>query len=190
LVWGYADREGAPWYLDLAVLALSIVVPLLFLVGLGGICIRVHVRGRVQADWLSLVGFVISFAGAAGWLATGVMEAPEIYRWLGQRDWSPGVAQECEMCLLQKLSLLLISPLTWLFVGLSIVGLATIRNGVLRNWGFLLLALAVFGWVYQLTDDQTGIVHLRSIHVMFGILFVLNWMLLGYALWWRKNKAS
>jgi len=30
LVWGYVDREGAPWYLDLVVLVLGIVVPLFF----------------------------------------------------------------------------------------------------------------------------------------------------------------
>src|SRR5215207_10167278 len=80
LVLGYVDREGAPWYLDLAVLVLSIVVPLLFLVGLAGICLRVYlVEERVQAGWLSSIGFVISFAGAAGWfIIEGVMEAPNL----------------------------------------------------------------------------------------------------------------
>ena len=190
LVWGYLHREGAPWYSHLAVLVLGIVVPLLFLVGLGGICIRVYVRGKEQAGWLSSIGFIVSFAGAAGWLVHGVVEAPKLYGRLGERNWSLGVAQECGVCLLQKLSLLLNSPLTWLLVGLSIVGLATIRGRVLRNWGFLLLTLASFGWVYQLTDDQNGIVDIRSIHVMFGVLFALSWMLLGYALWSRRTRQT
>ncbi len=190
LVWGYLDREGAPWYSDLAVLVLGIVVPLLFLVGLGGICMRMYVRSKAQVGWLGLIGFIISSAGAAGWLATGVVEAAKMYGRLGERNWSPSVVQECGFCLLQKLFLLLYSPLTWLLVGLSIVGLATIRGRVPRNWGFLLLALASFGWVYQLTDDQTGIVDIRSIHVMFGILFALCWMLLGYALWSRRTRQT
>jgi hypothetical protein len=85
---------------------------------------------------------------------------------------------------------LLDSPLTWLLLGLSIVGLATVRREVVRNWGLLLLATALFGWIYQLTDDWAGIVDIRPVHVAFGILFSLGWMLLGYALWTSKNKAS
>jgi hypothetical protein len=193
LVWGYVDREGASWYLDLAVLVLSIVVPLLFLVGLAGIYARVYVKGRTQAGWLRLIGFVISFAGAAGLLTTAVMNAPNLYRWLGERTWAapPGAQEECGLCLLPKLYLLVNSPLTWLFVGLSIVGLTTVRRTeVLRNWGLLLLTMAFVGWVYQLTDDMIGIVEVRSIHVVFGILFSLSWMLLGYALWSSKNRVS
>src|SRR5215212_9859397 len=59
LVWGYVDREGAPWYLDLAVLVLGIVVPVLFLVGLVGIYSRVYIKDRTQAGWISSVGFLI-----------------------------------------------------------------------------------------------------------------------------------
>ena len=192
LVWGYVDREGAPWYLDLAVLVLAIVVPLLFLVGLMGTYIRVYVKGRVQVGWLSLIGVLISFAGAARWLTAAVVNAPTLYRWLGNRPviTPPGAQEECGLCLLSKLYLLVNSPLTWLFVGLSIVGLTTVRGEALRNWGLLLLAMAFSGWVYHLTDDKTGIVDIRIIHVAFGILFALSWMVLGYALWWSKNKIS
>jgi hypothetical protein len=186
LVWGYADREGAPWYLDLAVIVLGIAVPLLFLVGLAGL----YVKFRRQTRWLSWMGFVISFA-AAGWLTVaGIRSAPALYRHLGERNLgnlSKGGAQECGLCLLQKASLLLSSPLTWLFVGLGIVGLIAIREGPLRHWGFLLLALTLFGWVYLLTDDDVGIVDVRSLHVIFGILFALSWMLVGYALCSSKN---
>ena len=187
LVWGYLDREGAPWYLDLAVLVLGIVVPLLFLVGLAGIYVR------VSAGWISSKGFLISFAGAAWWLSTGLIQAPNLYRRLGERTWAapPGTQEECGLCLLTKLYLLINSPLTWLLGGLSIVGLTTVQGEALRNWSLLLLTVAFSGWVYQLTDDMNGIVDIRIIHVAFGILFSLSWMALGYALWLeQKNKAS
>jgi hypothetical protein len=192
LVLGYVDREDAPWYLDLAVLVLTIVVPVLFLVGLAGAFIRVYLMERTQVGWISLAGVVISFAGAAGWLTSQVTNAPNLYKRLGERSWAtpPGAQEECTLCLLTNLSLLLHSPLTWLFVGLSIVGLTTIRGEALRNWGLLLLAMSLSGWVYQLTDDRVGIADIRSIHVAFGILFSLSWMVLGCALWWSKNKAS
>jgi len=50
--------------------------------------------------------------------------------------------------------------------------------------------MALFGWVYQLTDDKTGIVDVRSVHMAFGVLFSLSWVVLGYALWSSKTKAS
>ncbi len=186
LVLGYVDRAGAPWYLDLAVLVLGIVVPLLFLVGLVG----TYIKCRTQAGWLSLVGFVVSFAGAGWAIIEAVMKAPNLYGRLGERNYTPGLGQECGFCLLTKLSLLLTSPLTLLLVGLSIIGLTTLRQGILKDWGFLLLAMAIFGWVYQLTDDKTGIVDARSIHIAFGFLFGLSWMLLGYTLWSSKNEVS
>ena len=120
LVLGYVDREGAPWHLDLAVIVLGIVVPLLFVVGLAGL----YVKFGPQAGWFSSVEFLISFAGA-GWATIDAMKnAPNLYRQMGERTWStpPGAAQECGFCLLAKLSQLLSDPITWLLVGLSIVG--------------------------------------------------------------------
>ena len=179
-LWGYVDRDGAPWYLDLGVIVLGIVVPLLFMVGLAG----VYARCGAQVGWPSVIGFVVSF-GAAGWgIVTGVISAPTMYAQLGERSWEHCTAQEC------WLPLLLSSSLTWLLVGLSVVGLSTVRKGRLRYWAHLLLAMALFGWVYQLTDDKTGIVDVRSVHVAFGVLFSLSWVVLGYALWSSKTKAS
>ena len=192
MVLGYVDREGAPWYLDLAVLVLGIVVPMLFLVGLAGTFLRLWAKGRARAGWLGPVGFLIGFAGAAGWLVYGVTAAPDLYRWAGKRTGAapPGAQEGCGLCLLEKLNLLVSSPLTWLFVGLSVVGLAAVRGEALKHWGLSLLTIALFGWVYQLTDDKTGIVDIRSVHVAFGILFALSWMGLGCALWWSKYKVN
>src|SRR5215210_1819949 len=89
LVLGYVDEEGAPWYLDLAVLVLGIVVPLLFLVGLGGTSLRVYIKDRTQAGWISSIGFLISFAGAGWLIIEGFMDAPKLYRHLGERALVP-----------------------------------------------------------------------------------------------------
>ena len=179
-LWGYVDREGAPWYLDLGVIVLGIVVPLLFMVGLAG----VYAKCRAQVGWPGVIGFVVAF-GAAGWgIVTGVISAPTMYAWLGESSSEQCTALEC------GLPLLLSSSLTWLLVGLSVVGLSTVRKGRLRYWAHLLLAMALFGWIYQLTDDKTGIVDVRTVHVAFGVLFSLSWVMLGYALWSSKTKAS
>ncbi len=68
--------------------------------------------------------------------------------------------------------------------------LTILRKEVLRDWGFLLVAMVLFGWVYQLTDDEVGILSVRSVHVAFGILFALTWIALGYALWSTRNMGS
>ena len=159
---------------------LGIVVPLLFMVGLAG----VYAKCRAQVGWPGVIGFVVGF-GAAGWgTVAGVISAPTTYARLGESSWEHCTALEC------GLPLLLNSSLTWLLVGLSVVGLSTIRKGRLRYWARLLLTVALFGWIYQLTDDKTGIVDVRSVHVAFGVLFSLSWVVLGYALWSSKTKAS
>jgi hypothetical protein len=70
------------------------------------------------------------------------------------------------------------------------VGLSTLRREVLGHWGLLLITMAFSGCIYQLTDDKTGIIDARSVHVVFGILFSLGWVLIGYALWLSSNRAS
>ena len=147
---------------------------------------------RARAGWLGSVGFVIGFAGAGWFVIKGVMHAPILYSQLGEKTWGtpPGAQEEYGLSLLAKLYLLANSPLTWLLVGLGMVGLSAARREVLRRWGLLLLTLAFSGWVYQLTDEVTGIVDLRSVHVVFGILFSLGWLLLGYALCSSKKRAS
>ncbi len=90
LAWGYVHSEGAPWHLGFAVLVLSILVPLLFLVGLTGL----FAKCVSHAGWPSLVGFVVSFA-TAGWLTIrGVVAAPYAYRHLGESKPDHAVVQD------------------------------------------------------------------------------------------------
>lgn len=188
LIWGYIHREDTPSYLEPLVLLLSIVVPLLFLVGLAG----TYAKCRIRAGLLAVIGFVVGFAGAGSLSVIGVVTGLYGYDPLDVRIRAYAAAQAgCGYCLLPKLAMVLSSSLTLLVVGLSIVGLTSFRRAGIRHWGFLLLAMALFGWGYQLTDDRIGLIDTRPIHIAFGILFSLNWMLLGYALWSsRTNQAD
>lgn len=190
LVWGYIHRgEGTPSYLEPVVLVLSIFVPLLFVVGLAG----TYAKCRIRAGLLAVIGFVVGFAGAGSLSVLGVVKGLYGYEPLGERIWAYAVvAQEgCGYCLVPQLAVVLSSSLTWLVVGLSMVGITSLRKAPIRHWGFLLLAMALFGWGYQLTDDGIGPADVvRPIHVAFGILFSLNWMLLGYALWSSKTNRA
>jgi hypothetical protein len=188
LIWGYIHREDTPSHLEPVVLVLSIVVPLLFLVGLAG----TYAKCRIRAGLLAVIGFVVGFAGAGSFSVVGVVKGLYGYEPLRERIWAYVAAQEgCGYCLLPQLAMVLSSSLTWLVVGLSIVGLTILRNTPIRHWGFLVLAMALFGWGFQLTEDGIGPAAARPIHVGFGILFSLNWMLLGYALWSsRTNRAD
>jgi hypothetical protein len=188
LIFGYIHREDTPSYLEPVVLVLSIVVPLLFLVGLAG----TYARCRIPAGLLAVMGFVVAFAGAGSISVVGIVMRLYGYNPLSESIWWVYFeAQEgCGYCLQPKLAMVLSSSLTWLVVGLSIVGLTLFRKATIRHWGFLLLAMALFGWGYQLTDDEIGLVDARPIHVAFGILFSLNWMVLGYALWSSKTNRA
>jgi hypothetical protein len=182
-MWGYLHREDTPSYLEPVVLVLSILVPLLFLVALAGI----YTSCRRRTGLLAVIGFVVSFAGAGSMVMSGFYG----YEPLGERIWPYFEAQEgCGYCLLPKLATVLSASLTWLIVGLSIVGLASFRKAAIRHWGFLLLAMAFFGWGFQFTEDEISPTYVRPIHVAFGILFGLSWMLLGYALWSSKTNRA
>ena len=45
----------------------------------------------------------------------------------------------------------------------------------------MVLATGVFGWVYNLTDSG-AILEARSMHIGFGLLFSLGWVVLGVGL--------
>jgi hypothetical protein len=169
---------------------LSIVVPLLFLVGLIG----TYAKCRIRDGLLRVIGLVVGFAGAGSLSIIGVVQGLYGHDPLGERIRAYAYASAQEgcgyYCLLPKLAIVLSSSLTWMVVGLSIVGLTSFRKGANKELGFLLLAMASFGWGYQLTDDEIGLADARPIHVAFGILFSLNWMLLGYALWPSKTNRA
>jgi hypothetical protein len=49
-----------------------------------------------------------------------------------------------------------------------------------------------FGWAYinEFTDQVGSTAEVRLIHVVFGLLFSLSWVVLGYALWSGNGDPS
>jgi hypothetical protein len=159
LVWGYLDRDGASSYFTAIENTLDSIVPLLFLVGLVGL----YARCKGRTGWIGGTGFALSFVGAVVGILYSSLDiwacCDHVFADLTQRG----------------VPIILLDWLFWLFIGLTIVGIATGRK-LGWGWGALSLSIVLFGWPYYLTEMGLG-------HVVFGILFGLSWVVLGYALW-------
>jgi hypothetical protein len=94
-----------------------------------------------------------------------IVGAESVWAYFAQRGWP----QQLNDWLLFMLS------------GLTLVGIATVREKPLRGMGALALAMGAFGWVYDLTDTG-AVLEARSVHIGFGLLFSLGWVALGAGL--------
>jgi hypothetical protein len=79
--------------------------------------------------------------------------------------------------------------LLFMLTGLTLMGLAIVRSGWSRGTGAVVLATGVFGWVYNLTDSG-AVLEARSVHVGFGLLFSVGWVVLGVGLLAAGTKRS
>jgi hypothetical protein len=167
--WGYIHRENAPGYFTDIANTLAFIVPLLFLAGLVGL----YARCKGQAGWLGVMGFTLGCIGSAVGIVRGVVDLSFWYSYVAGKGW---------------LHLIL----DWLFlllVGIALVGIATVRTKAARRWGALLLAMGTLGWAYCITDSGNA-VETRVGHVVFGLLFSLSWVVLGYALYRTVGAAD
>jgi hypothetical protein len=164
--WGYLHRDerdlfltkaDAPLFLRLV----AVLVPLLFFIALVGICARL--AGEMR--FLGWIGFFLAFWGCGLGLVHGVVDDDLLYGYFVERGW-PG---------------LLLRWLPPLLVGLVLVGTAAAKARVLGCWSPLLLVAGLSGWSYYLTDVSVG-TELRTVHVVFGVLFSSCWIAIGYAL--------
>src|SRR5215211_3416375 len=194
-VWGYLDGKEHYWYLDIPVSLLGVVVPLLFFVGLAG----VYAKCRGQMGWLGKTGFAFSLVGAELSIYDGVVNARTWYVSITTRAdyWEEGyifseeTAEAATQAAVAEKSWLLVmlqDHVLILLAGLTIATLATVRTRGLRDWGLLLLTIVLFGWGHRFTDAGT-MVAVRVVHVGFGVLFSLSWVVLGYALWSSRNTV-
>jgi|SRR5215216_456393 len=167
--WGYFHKGSAPQPPDAIASALGLVVPLLFSLGLAG-C-YVWSRGRT-GWWLGWLGFVFGFIGSGLGVAyrlldiAGIATTADRYGYAVGKGWPPQ----------------LFDWFPWLLVGLTLIGIASVKTRSLRGWAPLPLVMGLFGWAYYLSDPG-GIVQMQVVHVLFGVLFSLGWVLLGYLLW-------
>ena len=108
--------------------------------------------------------------GLLGGMGLALSFSGSVLGWTGRFDWGP-----------------------ILFTGLVVMG-AAVGLRTIRGWGALSLVMGASGWVYYLTDSG-AVLEARPVHVGFGLVFALGWMVLGSALSLRgsgrtKDKAA
>jgi hypothetical protein len=174
--WGYLHNDAAPSQLEVIADALSLIVPLLFLVGLTGF----YARGRGRENWrLGRGGLIVGIVGAGLGFAyrlmdlSGGLSTADRYGFAVGKGWPPQ----------------LLDWFPWLLVGLTLVGIASVRTRPLRGWDSLPLAMGLCGWAYYFTDFGSA-VQMRAAHVLFGVLFGLSWVRLGYVLWSERTGSD
>ena len=159
VVWGYIDRPNIPENLIAVIHVLALVVPTLFLAAVVGLSVL----------WRSRLGML-------GWMGMALA----VYAW----GWSVLRAIVGEMW-----PHYLPAWLLFMLIGLTLMGVATVRSGWSRRSGAVVLATGVFGWVYYLTDSG-ALLEARSVHIGFGLLFSLGWVVLGVGLLAAGTKRS
>jgi hypothetical protein len=173
--WGYLHRGAAPARVDTIVGTLGLIVPPLFSVGLSGFYAW---RWGRTVQRLGLTGLVFSYIATALEIlyrlleVSGTADAADRYAYLAGRGWTPQY----------------FDWLPWLFAGLVLVGIASMWTGPVRGWNLLPLAMGLFGWAYYLSDSG-GMIQMRIAHILFGTLFGLSWIVLGYLLWSDRTKT-
>jgi hypothetical protein len=170
VVWGYMDRPDISESLRVAVHMLSFAVPTLFLVVVVGLSIPcVSRRGALKST-----GIVLSLVGSAWGVVGSIADLHPLYAYLAQSSGLPRYLFD------------------WLLVmqtGLALTGIATVSSRLSQGVGPLLLAIGVCGWIYSLTDS--GVIwEARLVHVGFGLLFGLGWVVLGVKLWVRGVRQA
>jgi hypothetical protein len=169
--WGYIHRDDAPSYLIAIASTLAFTVPLLLLAALAGLYVRC--RGRV--GWLGGTGFAFGFVGSAWGSMDSVVDMSSWHLYVSSKDWLP----------------LLLGWLPLLCLGLMIVGITILGRNATDGLGALLFAIGGSGWAYCFTEKASGgLIEVRWAHVVFGVLFCLGWVVLGYALWRGKGNCS
>jgi hypothetical protein len=170
VVWGYIDRPNIPETLKAVIHVLAFVVPTLFLTAVFGLC----VLWRSRLGMLGWLGMALAVY-AWGWSVVGASVGGEeaVWAYFAQREWPHYLA----------------SWLLFMLSGLTLMGVATVRSEWSRGTGAVVLATGVFGWVYNLTDSR-ALLEARSVHIGFGLLFSLGWVVLGVGLLAAGTKRS
>jgi hypothetical protein len=167
VVWGYIDRPDIPENLMGVIRVLAFVVPLLFLAAVVGL----SVLWRSRLGMLGWMGVALAVY-AWGWSVVGAIGGGDaVWAYFTQRERPHYLASW-----------------SWFMItGLTLMGVAAVRSGCSRGTGAVVLATGVFGWVYDFTDSG-AVLEARSVHIGFGLLFSLGWVVLGVGLLAASNK--
>jgi hypothetical protein len=181
VTWGYLHGNIAFSSSGPIVAAVMVVlVNTLLLVGVVGLCAWWW-EGRTGL--LGAVGFVVGFAGAALSVTHGIHVLISASG-LGEPDpWYVYVRAAT------GLPAKVLGWFPMLPIGMATVGIGSMRTGALGGWGPLPLVMGLFGWAYQLTDSG-GVFRLGYAHVMFGVVYSLGWIVLGYLLWPKRSATN
>ena len=170
VAWGYLDQKNAPLYFDVIVDMLAVIVPALFTLGLATLWTRC--AGR--APRLAQTGIVTGLVGSAlGTVRNLEHVAGHLWHTYAPTTGYPALLLNVWV------------PIVWvpmLFAGLLLGGVGAVGKRTVRGLGTLLLAMGACGWVYYFTDSGS-LFEVRSVHVGFGLLFSLGWVVLGLMLW-------
>src|SRR5215211_3810371 len=169
VVWGYIDRPNIPENLITVVYVLALAVPTLFLAAVFGLA----VLWRSRLGMLGWMGMALAVY-AWGWrVVSAIVGGEAVLAYFAQRAWPHYLA----------------SWSLFMLIGLTLMGVATVRSGWSRRISAVVLATGVFGWVYNLTDSG-AVLEARSVHIGFGLLFSLGWVVLGVELLAAGTKRS
>lgn len=161
--WGYIDRPNISEDLMTVEHVFAFVVPVLLLAVVVGLCL-LWGSSLGKLGWL-----VIALAGyALGWSLVGAsVGGVAVWVYFEQREWPHYLS----------------SWFLHLLIGLTLLGIATVRNVAAqsRGLGALVLATGLLGWTYYVTDSG-AVVEARWAHIGFGLLFSLGWVALGIGL--------
>jgi hypothetical protein len=173
LVWGYVDRPDLPVYLKVVVAVLSFIVPTLFFIGLVGLYVWCKGQvGRLEEASL-LIGLIGSCLGVLHGLSS-LMHLDYVIRDSSLNTYN---------------TTLHAIWLPTLFTGLTLGGIVNVGRRSLRGVGALALAMGLSGWIYDFTDSG-ALFEMRAVHVGFGVLFSLGWVVLGLAVWARATRQA
>ena len=169
MVWGYIDRPNIPENLITVIYVLALAVPTLFLAAVFGLA----VLWRSRLGMLGWMGMALAVY-AWGWrVVSAIVGGEAVLAYFAQREWPHYLA----------------SWSLFMLIGLTLMGVATVRSGWSRRISAVVLATGVFGWVYNLTDSG-AVLEARSVHIGFGLLFSLGWVVLGVELLAAGTKRS
>jgi hypothetical protein len=173
VVWGYIDRRNTPEHLMAVVHILAFIVPALFLVAVVGL----SVLWRSRLGVLGWAGLVLTVYGWGMSVVEAVAGFLPVWAFFAQRGWSP----------------YLLDWVVMMLAGLTLMGVATARRKQWGGMGALVLVMAALGWGYYLTDTG-AVLEARSVHIGFGLLFSLGWVVLGVGLLaagtWRAQSPQ